>query len=316
MRKKVTQWVSVSVGVPFRSVSPAGSFGKGRGDLRLVHFLMSHPLPIWGRAATGIDLGEEEITGNGAVFGAERVMTYDPEKHHRRSIRLRGYDYTQPGAYFITICTQGRECLFGEIIDGEMHLNEAGQIVVQTWQDLPNHISNVQLDAFVVMPNHVHGIIIITERAGVLGAGSVGAGSVGAGSETAPTKIGPGPTAGSGPAAGPGSVGAGLEPAPTRSSHGLPEIVRQFKTFSARRINELRGTPGTPVWQRNYYEHIIRDEFSLSRIRQYIAENPVRWDADREHPQRPHYARRHSLPPSASQRENPTSPPPKGTPRS
>ena len=275
-------------------------------------------------------------------------MTYDPEKHHRRSIRLKGYDYTQPGAYFITICTHSRACLFGEIIDGEMHLNEAGQIVVQTWQDLSNHVSNVQLDAFVVMPNHVHGIIIITDRAGVVGtvseparttmgsgsaagsvgagsvgagsvgAGSVGAGSVGAGSEPAPTTTttGPGPTAGSGPAAGPGSVGAGLELAPTRSSHGLPEIVRQFKTFSARRINELRGTPGTPVWQRNYYEHIIRDEFSVSRIRQYIAENPVRWDADREHPQRPHYARRHSLPPSASQRENPTPPPPKGTPRS
>jgi len=317
---------------------------------------MSHPLPIWGRAATGIDLGEEGITGNGTVFGAERVMTYDPQRHHRRSIRLKGCDYTQPGAYFITICTHGRECLFGEIIDGEMHLNEAGQIVVQTWQDLPNHVPNVQLDAFVVMPNHVHGIIIITDHAGGIGvgskparttmgpgstadsgstpgpgsaggagsiagpgsvgAGSVGAGSVGAGSEPAPTTIDPGPTAGSGPAAGPGSVGAGLEPAPTRSSHGLPEIVRQFKTFSARRINELRGTPGTPVWQRNYYEHIIRDEFSLSRIRQYIAENPVRWDTDREHPQRPHHARRHSLPPSASQRENPTPPPPKGTPRS
>jgi putative transposase len=267
-------------------------------------------------------------------------MTYDPEKHHRRSIRLKGYDYTQPGAYFITICTQGRECLFGEIIDGEMHLNEAGQIVVQTWQDLPNHVSNVQLDAFVVMPNHVHGIIIITDHAGGIGAGfkparttmgpgsaggagstagpgSVGAGSVGAGSEPAPTTTtGPGPTAGSGPAAGPGSVGAGLEPAPTRSSHGLPEIVRQFKTFSARRINELRGTPGTPVWQRNYYEHIIRDESSLNRIRQYIAENPARWDADQENPQRPHHARRHSLPPSASQRENPPPPPPKGTPRS
>jgi putative transposase len=260
---------------------------------------MSHPLPIWGRAATGIDLGEEEITGNGTVFGTERVMTYDPQRHHRRSIRLKGYDYTQPGAYLINICIHGRECLFGEIIDGEMHLNEAGQIVVQTWQDLPNHVSNVQLDAFVVMPNHVHRIIIITDRAGVVGSGSVGAGS-----EPAPTTIGPGPTAGpgsvagSGPTTGPGpvavvvgsgsvgsgSVGAGSEPAPIRSSHGLPEIVRQFKTFSARRINELRGTPGTHVWQRNYYEHIIRDEFSLSRIRQYIAENPVRWDADREHP--------------------------------
>jgi len=249
-------------------------------------------------------------------------MTYDPQRHHRRSIRLKGYDYTQPGAYFITICTRGRECLFGEIIDGEMHLNEAGQIVVQTWQDLPNHISNVQLDAFVVMPNHVHGIIIITERAGGVGTGSVGARVVGAGSEPAPTTTtAPGSAAGSGPTTGSGPVGAGsepapTEPAPTRSSYGLPEIVRQFKTFSARRINELRGTPGTPVWQRNYYEHIIRDEFSLSRIRQYIAENPARWDADWEHPQRPHHARRPSPPPPASQRENPTPPPLKGTPRS
>ena len=259
-------------------------------------------------------------------------MTYDPQRHHRRSIRLKGYDYTQPAAYFITICTQGRECLFGEIVDGEMHLNEAGQIVVQTWQDLPNHVSNVQLDAFVVMPNHVHGIIIITERAGGVGTGSVGAGVVGAGSEPAPaTTTAPGSAAGSGPTTGSGPVGAGsepaptepaptepapTEPAPTRSSYGLPEIVRQFKTFSARRINELRGTPGTPVWQRNYYEHIIRNESSLNRIRQYIAENPARWDADQENPQRPHHARRHSLPPPASQRENPTPQHPKDTPRS
>jgi REP element-mobilizing transposase RayT len=264
-------------------------------------------------------------------LGQRGLWHYDPEKHHRRSIRLKGYDYTQPGAYFITICTHGRECLFGEIIDGEMHLNEAGQIVVQTWQDLPNHVPNVQLDAFVIMPNHVHGIIIITERAGGIGAGFkpacrtmgpcsaadfgsiAGPGSVGAGSEPAPTII----TTTPGSAAGSGPVGAGLEPAPTaptRSSYGLPEIIRQFKTFSARRIKELRGTPGTPVWQRNYYEHTIRNESSLNRIRQYIAENPVRWDADQENPQRPHHARRHSLPPLASQRENPTPQHPKGTP--
>jgi REP element-mobilizing transposase RayT len=292
-------------------------------------------------------------------------MTYDPEKHHRRSIRLKGYDYTQPGAYFITICTHGRECLFGEIIDGEMHLNEAGQIVVQTWQDLPNHVPNVQLDAFVVMPNHVHGIIIITDHAGGIGAGfkpartTMGPGSAGgAGSTTGPGSAagsgfaagpgstmgsgfaaGPGSTMGSGFAAGPGStmgsgfaagpgptagsgaVGAGSEPAPTepgptRSSYGLPEIIRQFKTFSAPRINELRGTPGTPVWQRNYYEHIIRNESSLNRIRQYIAENPARWDADQENPQRPHHARGHSLLPPASQRETPTPQHPKDTPRS
>ena len=183
-------------------------------------------------------------------------MKYDPAKHHRRSIRLKGYDYTQAGAYFVTICTQDRMCLFGEITEGKMRLNDAGEIVVWTWHDLPNHISNVQLDAFVVMPNHVHGIIVITDPVVVVGAGS----------EPAPTE--PAPT----------------EPAPTPRMHGLPEIVRQFKTFSARRINDLRGTPGTPVWQRNYYEHIIRDEGSLNRIREYILNNPSRWEMDQENP--------------------------------
>jgi putative transposase len=386
VRKEFTQRVSVSVEVLPWSVFPVGSLWKGTSSLRLVRFLMSHPLPIDGRAAAEMDLGEDGIRGMERFLEGRGFMAYDPEKHHRRSIRLKGYDYTQPGAYFITICTHGRECLFGEIIDGEMHLNEAGQIVVQTWQDLPNHVPNVQLDAFVVMPNHVHGIIIITDHAegigaglkparttmgpdsaadsgstagpgsvgaGSVGAGSVGAGSVGAGSEPAPTTttapgsaagfgpttgsgpVGAGPTMGSGPTAAPGSttgsdpVGAGsepaptepaptepapTEPAPTRSSYGLPEIVRQFKTFSARRINELRGTPGTPVWQRNYYEHIIRNESSLNRIRQYIAENPARWDADQENPQRPHRAPQHSPPPPAFQRENPTPQHPKDTP--
>ena len=81
-------------------------------------------------------------------------------------------------------------------------------------------------------------------------------------------------------------VGAGSEPAPTTKRHGLPEIVRQFKTFSARRINRRRGTPGQPVWQRNYYEHIIRHEESLNRIRDYILTNPLRWNLDRENPNR------------------------------
>jgi len=116
-----------------------------------------------------MDLGEDGTREMKRFLEKRGFMAYDPEKHHRRNIRLKGYDYTQPGAYFIAICTHGRECLFGEIIDGEMHLNEAGQIVVQTWQDLPNHGPSVQLDAFVVMPNHVHGIIIITERAGGIG---------------------------------------------------------------------------------------------------------------------------------------------------
>ena len=190
-------------------------------------------------------------------------MKYDPEIHHRRSIRLKGYDYLQSGAYFITLCTHNRECLFGEIPVGAgskpalsiVGLEWAGlewaglepaptqyrNIVQFTWNDLTNHITGIVLDEFVIMPNHVHGIIQIT----------------GAGLER-----------------------AGLEPAPT----GLPEIVRQFKTFSAKRINATRNSPGISVWQRNYYEHIIRNEHELNKIREYIQNNPLNWDSDRINP--------------------------------
>ena len=172
-------------------------------------------------------------------------------RRRRKSIRLKGWDYSEPGAYFVTICTHNRQPLFGQVVDGEMVLNEYGQIVREAWFDLPNHYAHVELDAFVVMPNHVHAIIVLT------------ADPVGAGLKPAPTPAAP-------------------TPAPTR--HPLSEIVRALKTFSARRINALRGTPGVPVWQRNYYEHIIRTERALNAIRRYIAENPLRWYLDRYNP--------------------------------
>lgn len=199
-------------------------------------------------------------------------MTYNRQKHHRRSIRLKGYDYSQPGAYFITIVTQDRACLFGAVMDGEMRLNEWGEIVMRTWRYLPNHVPNIQLDAFVIMPNHVHGIIIITDPANAPAA-------VGAGSEPAPAQPQPAP-AQPAPDQSIASISGGI----AAKRYGLPEIMRQFKTFSARRINEQRGTPGLPIWQRNYYEHIIRNEQSLNRIRQYIADNPQRWAFDQENP--------------------------------
>ncbi|HPN32919.1 MAG TPA: hypothetical protein PK843_00255 [bacterium] len=92
-------------------------------------------------------------------------MTYDPNKHHRRSIRLKGYDYSQAGAYFVTICTQNRQCLFGDVTDGEMRLNAAGQMVQSVWDELPLFYPGVDIDEFVVLPNHVHGIVILVGAA-------------------------------------------------------------------------------------------------------------------------------------------------------
>ncbi len=195
-------------------------------------------------------------------------MIIDP-KHGRRSIRLKGYDYSLVGGYFITTCTMKRNHLFGDIMNGEMRLNEYGETVQDVWRGLPMHHPHVVLDAFVIMPNHVHGIIVLSNDI---------AGNVGAGLKPARTNDHANPI-----------VRAGLKPAPTKpdpTNHGLPEIVRAFKTFSARRINERRQTAGVGVWQRNYYEHIIRNDESLNQIRQYIADNPLQWEFDRENRER------------------------------
>jgi len=200
-------------------------------------------------------------------------MAYGPKKHHRRSIPLEGYDYAQGGAYFVTVCAQAHLCLFGEIIAGEMRLNDWGRIVADTWRDLADHYPYVLLDAFVVMPNHVHGIIVLTDP---VGAGFKPAPTDSAADDWTPAGFVPTDAA-----------GAGLKPAPTRKRHGLAEIVRAFKTFSARRINQRRGLRGAPLWQRNYYEHIIRNDVALNRIRQYIADNPRSWATDMENPQAP-----------------------------
>jgi len=179
-------------------------------------------------------------------------MTNDPVR--RRSIRIKDYDYGRIGAYFVTICAQDRMRLFGDVVGGAMRLNRLGEIVRETWEGLPAHYQRVELDSFIVMPNHSHMVIKI-----------VGADNVG-----------------------PRAVGAGFKPAliTESKSHALPEIVRALKTFSARRINESRDSPGAPVWQRNYYEHVIRNEESLNKIREYIANNPAQWEFDRENPDR------------------------------
>jgi REP element-mobilizing transposase RayT len=172
-------------------------------------------------------------------------VTHASPLHHRRSIRLKGYDYTRAGAYFVTICTKDRACLFGDVADGVMRLNQMGHIVRQCWLAIPDHVPPVLLDEFVVMPNHVHGIIVLVS----------------------PLQNDDTPTRPRGP---------------QRQSVG--SIVGSFKSAATKRINEQRGTPGAPVWQRDYFEHIIRNDESLNRIREYILNNPLQWALDRENP--------------------------------
>jgi len=181
-------------------------------------------------------------------------MTYDPARHHRRSIRLPAYDYTQPGAYFVTVVTHQRQCLFGEIVDGQVLVSSYGEAVGEEWLRSTQIRREMQLDAFVVMPNHIHGIVIIGETVGAHGRAPL--------HRAAPHRA----------------------PLPHRAPRSIGSFVAGFKSAVTRRINEMRGTPRLPVWQPNYYEHVIRDEEELNRIRQYIIENPARWEDDVENP--------------------------------
>ncbi|MDD2923411.1 MAG: hypothetical protein PHQ36_14090 [Anaerolineales bacterium] len=173
-------------------------------------------------------------------------MKFDPQKHHRRSIRLQGYDYSQAGAYFVTIVAWQREMLFGEIVNGIMVLNDFGKIVAEKWLWLESQYEYVELGAWVIMPNHRHGILIIHDGRG--------------GSRTAPTTP--------------------IRPKP------LGGLIGAFKTVSTKHINLLRDTEGQVVWQRNYYEHIIRNESEMNRITRYIESNPSMWMDDDENPNR------------------------------
>jgi len=202
-------------------------------------------------------------------------MSFNPETCHRRSIRLRNYDYRGAGAYFLTICSYQRECLFGEVVEGEVRLNEAGLSVVRNWQNLPLFFPHVQLDVFVVMPNHFHAALHITEA--IVGAKqgvSASAGSDGVcGKNAGNTDKG---EAGA-------SCASPLQPQGTQGG-SLGAIVQNFKSVSTRKINRLRDNPGCPVWQRNYYDRVIRTGKELVNIRQYIADNPAQWDLDENNP--------------------------------
>ena len=192
---------------------------------------------------------------------------YDPGKHRRRSTRLRGFDYARPGAYLVTLCTENRACLFGDMVKSEMRLNVVGQVVETCWRDIPNHFPHARLDAYVIMPNHIHGIIWIdnveTKNVGAESKSNVGTESK---SNVGAKNFSPQPSAFRSP------------------EKTLGSIVRGFKIGVTKWVRT--NTDIYVVWQRNYYDHIIRNEAALNQIRQYIAENPARWTKDSENPVR------------------------------
>ncbi len=186
---------------------------------------------------------------------------FDPQKHHRRSIRLKNYDYSWAGAYYVTIVTWHRDILFGEVFNGEMILNKAGKIVLAEWLELPKRLRYVQLGAFIIMPNHVHVIIFIKDEA----------------SQALPNQF----------------IRNALLNNDARQSFSQPRgpkpaslgaIVGQFKSRATDHLWKIPELNNTPIWQRNYYEHIIRDEVDLKNKTDYIEANPSLWDGDEENP--------------------------------
>jgi REP element-mobilizing transposase RayT len=181
-------------------------------------------------------------------------MPFDPIRPRRRSLRLKGYDYSRAGAYFITICAQDRACVFGRIDNQEIIYSPAGLMVLSVWESIPTKFPSVELDAFIIMPNHVHFIIIL----------------VGAAPRGRP------------------DLGQARGPAPT-----VPDVVGWFKSLTTAKYRHSVRDHDWPrfrkrLWQRNYWEHIIRNEKSLNRLRRYIENNPFTWESDDQlHPNRP-----------------------------
>src|SRR5258708_26515692 len=212
-------------------------------------------------------------------------MTHDSQKYNRRSIRLRDYDYTSPGAYFITICTQDRKPIFGEIVNNEMQLNELGESLQLIWNTLPERFSNLELDHFVIMPDHIHGIIIIKETNFIFAEDSYKSELPerfrnSTYSKRATNRL-------SASFAPPHPRGA-INRAPTElpslraadENRILPlgEVIRTFKAVTAHKIRSQGRLDFK--WQRNYHEHIFRKDDDLDRIRQYIIDNPAQWAED------------------------------------
>lgn len=167
-------------------------------------------------------------------------MDNRPDRY-RKNIRLKDFDYSTAGYYFVTIVSHDRKNIFGNIIDGEMDLNHIGLIVEKAWQEIPIHFPYIEVGDQVIMPNHFHGIVIINQ------------------------------------------VGA-LHAEPLRHAQPLGVIIRSFKSAVTKRVHDLGLFVGEKIWQRNYYEHIIRDEVDYEKIVDYIAANPNNWEYDNENP--------------------------------
>jgi len=218
-------------------------------------------------------------------------MKFDPEKHHRQSIRLRNYDYSQPGYYFLTICTYKKQSWFGEIKNDRMSLNQIGKIVAEEWLNTLQIRLNFQLDQWVIMPNHLHGIVIINEH--ILGLGEEDRDILGDRNMSEQKIFGEGSQDFLGDRNvskqkifGEGNLDfLGARNAPLRQEpNSISSFVAGFKSAVTKRINLLRNNRDIPIWQRNYYESIIRDEQSLIVIREYIKNNPYQWKKDPDNP--------------------------------
>jgi REP element-mobilizing transposase RayT len=184
------------------------------------------------------------------------------EPHKYKSVRLPYYDYASPGMYSVTLCVRQRECIFGKIENGVMILNEIGALVKQEWLRSAEVRRELTLDEFIIMPNHLHGIVFINEMEGKIDEAS---------RARALHRI--------------------LEPVPRRGSRersprSLSSFVAGFKAYSNKVVNDIRHTPGLRLWQPSFFEYVIRDEKGLTRMRFYVQENPARWDRDIENPER------------------------------
>jgi REP-associated tyrosine transposase len=206
-------------------------------------------------------------------------MTYDPRIHHRRSIRLRGHDYSGGGAYFVTCCVEGKECLLGRVVEATLLINECGQVVQRAWDAIPQRFPSLILDAFQVMPNHLHGILVIP------GPGLEPSLAAAAGAPV----IHPKPAraeSGASPRRTKGAAVAAWASHNREDHPALGDVMGAFKSLATIAVNRLLSRVGRRLLQEDYFEHMIRNRDSLEKIRDYIRTNPARWLEDPENPDR------------------------------